>query len=117
MKINQNQKHDGGGGEPLNNNNSGTGAYKLITFIIDVIGEKQTENIRYVDTEIAINIVVPKVISALYHLSLRILRRLILKLHTETCTFLFSEEESSRLIAQEKTKLVLYRSMRVHGKT
>ena len=41
MKINQNQKHWGGGG-PLNNYNSGTGTCKIITFIIDVMGEKQT---------------------------------------------------------------------------
>ena len=64
------------GGRALNNNNSGTGAYKIVTFIIDAMEEnKQAKNIRYADTEIAINIAVTKDVSALYHLSMKILHR------------------------------------------
>ena len=38
IMTNQCQKHDGGGG--ILNNNSGTGAYKFITIIIDVMVDK-----------------------------------------------------------------------------
>ena len=56
------------------------------------MGNKQTK-ITYAHTELAINIAIQKVISALYHLSMRILRRLILKAHTDLYVFIFGGRE------------------------
>ena len=81
-----------GEGGPLNNNNSGIDVYKIITLIIDMGGGGETK-ITYADTELAINIAIQKVTSALYCLSMRILRRLILKPRTDLYVFIFGGRE------------------------
>ena len=73
---------------------------------IDIVGEnnKQTK-ITHADTELAINLPIQKVISALYHLSRRIFRRLILKPRTDLYVFIFGEREF-QTDGPEKAKLV-----------
>ena len=75
MMINQTQKHDGEEKRNKNicNNNSGAGTYTFITIAIDAKGKKPT---RYADTENEINIATPKIISASYHLFMRIVLNL-----------------------------------------
>ena len=91
-----------GEGGPLNNNNSGTGVYKIITLIIDIVGEK-TNNKNYRTCNKHSN---TKVISALYYLSMIFLRRLILKPRTDLYVFIFGEREF-QTDGPEKAKLVL----------
>ena len=68
-------------------------------------GNKQTK-ITYADTELAINIAIQKVISTLYYLSMRILRRLTLKPRTDLYVFIFGGREF-QTDGPEKAKLVL----------
>ena len=99
--INQSQKHDRGWGAL--NNDDGTGACKVITLIVVIgggwgRGNKQTTD---ADTEIAINIAISMVISALYYLFMKILHTLILKPHTDLYVFIFGRREFQSM-AQKK---------------
>ena len=81
--------------------------YKIITLIIDIVGGKNKQTkITYADTELAINMAIHKVISALYYLSMKILRRLILKPHTDLYVSIFEGREF-QTNGPEKAKLVL----------